>query len=81
MLLYSQIHRNATLTDRHQPSCSQIITGTESHLQVSVAGTLLVLRLGRPDSMATVQIEAMGSRHSSSADIKNLSSDGRWVSP
>lgn len=45
MLPYRQVPRNATPIDRHQPSCSH---ASESNLQFSAAGKLLVLRLGRP---------------------------------
>lgn len=66
-VLYSP--RNATLTGRHQPSCSQIATASESNLQNSA-----VLKLGRPILFrSTVKTGTMGSIHVSFIDIKYLS--------
>lgn len=45
---YGQVSRNATLRDRHQPSCSQIIRASESNLQISADGRWFLLRLRRP---------------------------------
>lgn len=73
--VYSRVPRNATVTDRQQPSCSPVIA-SESN-QISAAGKLLALRPGRPDRFpAAVQTEVMGSIHSSLTDITNLSDAG-----